>query len=103
VEGEAELLDGRLARADLACDVLKIPHHGSRHASGEAFLAAVLPRLAVASAGKYNRFGLPSPDALGRYARRSIPVLRTDRDGAVGIVVDRSGNFRATCARNCQP
>ena len=101
-EGEAELLDRRSVRADLVCDVLKIPHHGSRHSSGRAFLDAVSPRLAVVSAGRYNRFGLPSPATLERYARRGIPVLRTDRDGAVGIVVERSGNVRATCARNCQ-
>ena len=102
-QGEAELLDQRAARANLASDVLKIPHHGSRHSSGEAFLDAVSPRLAVASAGKYNRFGLPSPAALERYARRGILVLRTDRDGAVGIVVDKLGNIQPTCARDCQP
>jgi len=102
-EGEAELLDGGNAGTDLGCEVLKMPHHGSRHASGEAFLDAVSPRLAVASAGKYNRFGLPNPVALDRYARRGIPVLRTDRDGAVGIIVDKAGNLRATCARECQP
>jgi len=102
-EGEAELLDRGAARVYLACDVLKIPHHGSRHSSGESFLDAASPRLAVALAGKYNRFGLPSQAALERYARRGIPVLRTDRDGAVSIVVDRTGNVQPTCARGCQP
>jgi competence protein ComEC len=102
-EGEAELLDHRTAGTDVACDVLKIPHHGSRHASGEDFLDAVSPNLAVASAGKYNRFGLPSPAALARYARRGIVVLRTDRDGAVGIIVDSSGNISTTCVRGCLP
>jgi competence protein ComEC len=101
-EGEAELLDRRAAGIDVACDVLKMPHHGSRHASSEAFLDAVSPQLAVASAGKYNRFGLPSPAALARYARRGIVVLRTDRDGAVGIVVDRSGSISTTCVRGCR-
>ena len=102
-EGEAELLDRRAAGIDLACDVLKMPHHGSRHASGREFLAAVSPRLAVASAGKYNRFGLPSPVALERYARRGVSVLRTDRDGAVSLFVDGSGNLRVTCVRECTP
>ncbi len=102
-EGEAELLDRRAAGMDVACDVLKIPHHGSRHASGEAFLNAVSPNLAVASAGKYNRFGLPSPAALARYAQRGIVVMRTDRDGAVGITVDSSGNISTTCMRGCLP
>ncbi len=102
-EGEAELLDRRVAGIEVACDVLKIPHHGSRHASGEAFLDAVSPSLAVVSAGKYNRFGLPNPAALARYAQRGIEVLRTDRDGAVGVVVDSSGGISATCMRGCRP
>ncbi len=102
-EGEAELLERRVAGIEVACDVLKMPHHGSRHASGEAFLEAASPSLAVASAGRYNRFGLPNPAALARYARRGIKVLRTDLDGAVGIVVDNSGVISTTCMRGCQP
>ena len=102
-EGEAELLDRRAARIELACDVLKVPHHGSRHASSGAFLDAVSPTVAVASAGKFNRFGLPSPAALARYARRDIQVLRTDRDGAVTITVDRAGRLGTTCVRRCHP
>lgn len=102
-EGEAELLDRRSAGLELACDVLKIPHHGSRYASSGAFLDAVSPTIAVASAGKYNRFGLPSPAALERYARRGIRVLRTDHDGAVGIIVERTGQLGTTCVRGCQP
>jgi len=101
-EGEAELLDGHSGH-ELACDVLKVPHHGSRYASSGAFLDAVSPTLAVASAGKYNRFGLPSPAALERYTRRGIRVLRTDRDGAVSITVDRAATLGATCVRGCQP
>lgn len=102
-EGEAELLDRRAVGADVTSDVLKIPHHGSRYASGEAFLDAVSPNLAVASAGKYNRFGLPNPAALARYVRRGTVVLRTDRDGAVGIAVDSAGRVSTTCERGCQP
>jgi competence protein ComEC len=102
-EGESDLLDRRSAGIDLGCDVLKMPHHGSRYASGEAFLDAVSPSLAVASAGKYNRFGLPSPITLERYGRRGVWVLRTDRDGAVSVFVGSSGDLRAACMRDCQP
>ena len=102
-EGEAGLLDRRSAGIDLGCDVLKMPHHGSRYASGEEFLDAVSPSLAVASVGKYNRFGLPSPIALQRYDRRGVWVLRTDRDGAVTVFVGSSGDLRAACTRDCQP
>jgi competence protein ComEC len=102
-EGESDLLDRRSADLDLGCDVLKMPHHGSRYASGESFLDAVAPSLAVASAGKYNRFGLPSPITLERYGRRGIWVLRTDRDGAVRVFIGSSGDLRAACMRDCQP
>jgi competence protein ComEC len=40
-EAEQELLD--LAGADLACDVLLVPHHGSRTSSSQSFLASVQP------------------------------------------------------------
>ena len=103
-EGEAELLDEhRASGLDLAADVLKIPHHGSRHASGGHFIEAVSPGLAVASAGRFNRFGLPSPVALERYARQRIEVLRTDRDGAVTLAADALGGLRASCQRGCGP
>ena len=102
-EGEAELLDQHAAGLDLAADVLKVPHHGSRHASSVPFLDAVSPRLAVASAGRFNRFGLPNPAALARYAQRGIGVLRTDRDGAVRVTVDELGGVRAACERGCGP
>jgi len=101
--GEAELLDRRQAGADLACDVLKVPHHGSRYGSSAELLDALGPRLAVVSAGRFNRFGLPSPDALVRYRERGIEILRTDRDGAVSVSVDGRGDIRAACARGCGP
>lgn len=102
-EGEAELLDQRAAGLDLAAGLLKVPHHGSRHASSGPFLDAVSPRLAVASAGRYNRFGLPNPAALARYAQRGVGVLRTDRDGAVTVTVDAQGGVRTSCMRGCGP
>jgi len=90
-EGEQELLARRRAGLDLGADVLAVPHHGSRHASSAAFLGAVAPITAVVSAGRWNRFGLPSRDALRRYAALSIPVLRTDQVGAVQVRVRDSG------------
>lgn len=70
--------------SDLRADVLKIPHHGSRHSSSSEFLAAVKPKIAVLSVGK-GIPGIPSREALKRYDAFSIPVLRTDRDGMIQI------------------
>jgi competence protein ComEC len=100
-DGEAELLEHRREGARLASEVVKVPHHGSRYASSDGFIDALSPRLAVVSAGAHNRFGLPSVAAVERYRRRGIEVLRTDRDGAVTIVIDPAGDLRALCVRDC--
>ena len=48
----------------------------------------VKPELAVASVGKGNDYGHPSPQTLALLARLGIPLLRTDRDGTVTIESD---------------
>jgi competence protein ComEC len=74
--------------ASLAADFLKVPHHGSKTSSTEAFLAAVAPRVAVVSVGEANSFGQPAEMIIERYARDGIRLLRTDRDGAVTTLAD---------------
>ncbi len=71
---------------DLRADVLKVAHHGSATSSGAAILAAVAPRLAVISVGADNRFGHPDPAVLARLG--PLRVRRTDRDGAVDVLLD---------------
>jgi len=71
----------------LRSDVIKVPHHGSRHSSSPYFLRAVKPSVAVMSAGRGIK-GIPSREALDRYRLLSIPVLRTDRDGFVNVCSD---------------
>jgi competence protein ComEC len=68
----------------LKADVLKIPHHGSKHSSSHEFIAAVQPKIALLSAGK-GLPGIPSHEALKRYDVFSTPVLRTDRDGMIQV------------------
>ncbi len=76
-------LHGRVGRVDL----LKVGHHGSRTATGDAWLDELQPRAAVISLGP-NRYGHPAPATLGRLAARHIPVWRTDRDGPVTVRTD---------------
>jgi competence protein ComEC len=78
-------------RAPLQADFLKVPHHGSKTSSTEAFLEAVQPKLAVISVGESNSFGHPSPEVLDRYRSLGVHAYRTDRDGAVTTWTD--GNF----------
>jgi len=53
-------------------------------------VSALGARMAVASAGRANRFGHPVPEILERYRATGAEVLRTDRDGAVMVVTDGS-------------
>jgi competence protein ComEC len=80
VATEARLL---AAPERLKADILKVPHHGSRYSSSEAFLDAVRPRVALIAAGYGNTFRLPAPQTLARLARRRIAVYRTDLDGTI--------------------
>ena len=63
--------------------IVKIPHHGSLTSSTPAFLAALRPAVAIASAGRANHFGHPVPEVLERYRAAGAEVFRTDQDGAV--------------------
>jgi competence protein ComEC len=84
-KGEAELR--RRAGEGLRASVLLVPHHGSRTSSTDAFLDAVAPSIAVASLGYRNRFHHPHPAVVARYEARGIPWRRTDREGALRIVL----------------
>ena len=88
IEGkaEAELLarHGDAVRAD----ILVAPHHGGKRTSSPEFVAAVAARAVIFPVGYRNRFGHPWPDVLARYAATGTAVERTDRAGAVGIVLD---------------
>jgi competence protein ComEC len=85
-EAEKELVD--LAGADLACDVLLVPHHGSRSSNSQPFLLSVQPDVAVFSAGWKNRFRFPHATVLAAYERIGCRVFRTDRNGAIMIKTD---------------
>jgi len=68
--------------------VIKIPHHGSLTSSTPAFLAALHPNVAIASAGRANHFGHPVPEVLQRYRSIGAQIFRTDQDGAVTVTTD---------------
>ena len=82
--GEAKLLRHHGPDA-LACDLLKVAHHGSPSSTITPFLRAANPRLALISVGAGNAYGHPSPKVLATLDRESIPILRTDRDGMVRV------------------
>jgi competence protein ComEC len=81
---EAQLL---AVETDPRADVLLLPHHGSRGSGSAAFLDAVAPQLAIASAPCRSRFGMPHPDVRARLAERAVPLSWTGRDGAVRVAL----------------
>ncbi|HJU26575.1 MAG TPA: DNA internalization-related competence protein ComEC/Rec2 [Rhodanobacteraceae bacterium] len=64
---------------------LVVPHHGSKSSSSEAYLRALNPVLAIASAGYRNRFGHPAATVVARYRALHIPLATTSDTGAVRI------------------
>lgn len=74
-------------RTELASQVLLVPHHGSRSSSTAPFVAAVGAREVLYPVGYRNRFGHPRPEVVERYAASGARAWRTDRDGAIGLVL----------------
>ena len=74
--------------AQLASEILKVPHHGSRSSSTLPFLEAVSPQVAIASLGHHNRFRFPAPQVVDRYERQGVALLRTDQAGTITVLSD---------------
>ncbi len=89
--GDAGMVAESAMAAELGpVDLLKVGHHGSRTASGAAFLAAVRPEAAIVSVGRHNRYGHPAPETLARLVAAGAAVWRTDVDGTVTVVTNGS-------------
>ena len=78
------------------CSVLKVAHHGSNSSTTGRFLACVDPTLAVISVGSNNNYGHPGDELMARLEQAGIPVLRTDRHGAITVEIDADGNVWAS-------
>ena len=72
------------------CDIVKVPHHGSRYSSSEGFVAGTGASAAVIQVGN-NNFGHPDESVIERYRKKGIIVFRNDEDGAVLVDIDPGG------------
>lgn len=88
-----------IADTDIKADILKVAHHGSRYSSCEKFIEAAAPETAVIQVGK-NTYGHPSEEVIKRLEEHKITVLRNDEQGAVGIRVNKAGDFGIVTMRN---
>jgi competence protein ComEC len=92
-EQESTLIGGSTS---LASRVLKVAHHGSKYSTSQEFLEAALPREAVISVGRSNRYGHPADEVLERLKAKNVEVLRTDELGDIRYECQSS---QALCVR----
>ena len=69
--------------SNVAAEVLKVGHHGSKYSTTEAFLTSVHPNIAVVSVGAKNRYGHPAARVLELLEKQGIQIFRTDLLGDV--------------------
>ncbi len=89
IEAGAEARLVREFGQNLKCDLLKVPHHGSKSSSAENFVSMVRPAIAVVTVGKGNPYRQPSEDVIARYKKHGTRVYRTDRDGAIIVTGEK--------------
>lgn len=86
---------------NVSADVLHLGHHGSKTSSGNSFIDAVSPQIAVYSAGASNSYGHPSPEVVNSIVDRNIPLYGTDQHGTIIITTDgKSIQDVATSGKN---
>jgi competence protein ComEC len=106
IEKLSELRLLKLHAKELRSTLLVVPHHGSLSSSSQAFVDAVHPRYAIITCGYLNRFGHPKEEIVERYRAAGSELLRSDNDGAIGIVMDAQNftvdRYRKTHARYWQ-
>ncbi len=79
-----------LQRHDLPqVEVMVAGHHGSKYSNSEELLEKVQADIAVFSAGRYNTYGHPSAEAIGRFEAVGARIYRTDRTGTVRITAGK--------------
>ena len=87
IEKEAEVQIMRQTR-NLQVDTVKVPHHGSRTSSTDAFVAATRPRFAVISVGQTSMFGHPHAEVVERWKMSGAEVLTTGRSGTISVTTN---------------
>ena len=85
MEGETAILRSAAA---LRSDVVKVPHHGSKTSSTDAFVQSSHPQFAVISVGLTSMFGHPRPEVVERWQAAGAKVMTTGKYGTITISTD---------------
>lgn len=70
-------------------DILKVGHHGSMSATGDAFVSSVSPKVSIIEVGAGNSYSHPNSEIVKRLQKTST-VYRTDLDGTTIVTTDGS-------------
>ncbi len=84
-EAERQLLD---EGADLASNIVKVAHHGSRTSSIQEFVNATRASVAVISVGRTSIFGHPNKEVVDRWRASGAQVMTTGEKGTVSVITD---------------
>lgn len=79
-EVEREILQDN---PNIACDVLKVGHHGSSTSTCQEWLDRLNPQEAVISCGANNKYGHPNKDVVERLLGKGVKIRRTDIEGTI--------------------
>lgn len=84
-------VEKQLLNKNIASDVLKVGHHGSRYSTSKEFLNKVNPQYAIISVGINNTYKHPHDETLKKLNDKKIIIYRTDKEGT--IVAESNGNI----------
>lgn len=73
---------------EVASEVLKVGHHGSKTSTAETFVSAVRPTYAIISAGKDNSYGHPHADVVARLESYGAVQKNTADEGSIFSYTD---------------
>lgn len=73
---------------NLAADLVKVPHHGSRTSSTPDLIEATQAKYVVFSVGRNSPFGHPHPEVVERWRASGAAVMTTGERGTVSVSTD---------------
>ncbi len=107
-EGTSVLYTGDITReseagiSDVKCDIMKIPHHGSKTSTSQHLLDEARPVFCVFSLGKDNMFKFPNQLVVDRCINSGCKIYRTDRCGDIHFYIDKSGIKKIYCFKGAK-
>lgn len=75
------------------CDIIKVPHHGSKTSSTSKFVKCLNPKIAIISAGRKNLYGHPNKEVLDQYKSIGSKIYNTAVEGAISIYYNPHPNI----------